>query len=131
MVRTGEQTSHRHDTEEGAGDERGEHHKGAGGHHVLEGRARGDGDAPLVVGAFGRALVQQARVLRQRQSSNRERKGYTRYQVYEVYEQKQNEIRVRIFTFLQKKNSCEIEGVVGTHLCKLGVLLRRGSEEKC
>lgn len=79
---TGEQTSHRHDTEEGAGDERGEHHKGAGGHHVLEGRARGDGDAPLVVGAFGRALVQQARVLRQRQRNNRERKGYTRYTRY-------------------------------------------------
>lgn len=76
---TGKQTSHRHDTEERAGDERGEHDEGAGGHHVLEGRARGDGDAPLVVGAFGCALVQQARVLHQRPSNNTEGNRYPRY----------------------------------------------------
>ena len=71
LVLTGEQTSHRHDTEERSGDERGEHYKGAGGYHVLESGARGDGDASLVVRAFGGALVQQTRVLRQRKYHNK------------------------------------------------------------
>ena len=61
---TGEETAHRHDADESSRHERGQHDQRSGGHHVLEGRAGGDGDALLVVRALRRALVQEARVLR-------------------------------------------------------------------
>ncbi len=61
--RTGEKPADGHAAEEGSGHERSQHDQGSGGHHVLESRARGDGDAPLVVRALRGALVQEARVL--------------------------------------------------------------------
>lgn len=70
LALTGEQSTHGQYTEEGSGYEGGEHHQGAGGHHVLEGCAGGDGNAPLVVRPFGGALVKETRVLRETQCRN-------------------------------------------------------------